>query len=145
MSCKLHNEEQNIALPKKPWSTDVETLFGFLEVDWKKGFAENVVKKRSREYGSNRIAGKKRKSVWSILLNQFESVIVLLLTAAALATFSVGRWVEGIAIGVVVVFNSLIGFITELRAIRSMEALAKLSQSMSKIRRSSHVRRYAHY
>jgi Ca2+-transporting ATPase len=122
-------------LPQKPWSESPETLLQSLGVDREKGLPVKEAKTRRREYGSNRIEQKKKKSVLSILVNQFESVIVLLLTAAALATFVVGRWVEGIAIAVVVVFNALIGFVTELRAVRSMEALEKLSQSITKVRR----------
>ncbi len=127
-------------LPEKPWTKEVESLFDSLGVDPGKGLSSRAVKERRGRYGPNLIEQKSRKSVWTILLNQFESVIVLLLAAAAAATFVVGRWVEGLAIGVVVIFNALIGFVTELRAVRSMEALEKLSQSMTTVRREGRIK-----
>ncbi|MCA1764932.1 MAG: HAD-IC family P-type ATPase, partial [Desulfobulbaceae bacterium] len=127
-------------LPEKPWTKEVESLFDSLGVDPEKGLSSRAVKERRSRYGPNLIKQKSRKRVWTILLNQFESVIVLLLAAASAVTFVVGRWVEGLAIGVVVIFNALIGFITELRAIRSMEALEKLSQSMTTVRRNGRIK-----
>jgi len=124
-----------VELPNIPWSKEAETLLQDLQVDRQQGLSRAEAKKRRRRHGDNRIKQKQRKSLWKILLNQFESVIVLLLAVAALATFIVGRWLEGLAISVVVFFNVLIGFITEVRAVRSMEALKKLSQSMTKVRR----------
>ncbi len=126
-------------LPDIPWARNIESLLQNLGVAEREGLSSAEAKQRYRLYGANRLKLKKEKSLWSILVNQFKSVIVLLLAAAALATFFVGRWVEGIAISVVVIFNAIIGFITELRAVRSMEALGKLSQSMTRVRRNSRI------
>ena len=68
-------------LPEKPWTKEVETLFDSLEIDPEKGLSSRGVKERRGRYGPNQIKQKSRKSVWTILLNQFESVIVLLLAA----------------------------------------------------------------
>jgi P-type Ca2+ transporter type 2C len=65
---------------------------------------------------------------------------VLLLVAAAAVSFAFGEWVEGIAIVVVVIINAAIGFFTELRAVRSMEALKKMGRVSTKIRRRGQVR-----
>lgn len=43
--------------------------------------------------------------------------------AAVVLSFIFGEWVDGIAVLVVILINALIGFVTEYRAIRSMEAL----------------------
>ena len=128
-------------LPDQPWTREPEELLRQLDVDPGQGLNRREAETRRQRYGANRIRKKESKSAWTILLNQFESVIVLLLAAAAAATFVVGRWVEGIAISVVIVVNALIGFITELRAVRSMEALEKLSQSMSRVRRNGRIRK----
>jgi len=132
-----------LELPNIPWAENVEKIVQDLQVDPQQGLSRKTVGRRRRRYGANRIEQKKRKSAWTIMLNQFKSVIVLLLVVAAITTFLIGRWVEGIAISVVVVFNALIGFFTELRAVRSMEALERLSQSMTKVRRGGRVRAIA--
>lgn len=43
-------------------------------------------------------------------------------------------------IGVVVLVNAFIGFVTELRAVRAMEGLARLSQTRSRVRRGGKAR-----
>src|SRR5690606_22951424 len=65
-------------------------------------------------------------SALTLLLHQFTSVVVLLLVAAAVITFVLGDYVESAAIGAVLAINTLIGFITELKARRAMEALLQL-------------------
>jgi len=84
---------------------------------------EEEVKKRQRKFGRNRLRGKQRRNIWLILIEQFNSVVIWLLMAAVVLTFIFGEWVDGIAVLVLILINALIGFVTEYRAIRSMEAL----------------------
>src|SRR3990170_3772129 len=81
----------------------------------------------------------KRKSVLLILLNQFKSLIVLLLAVAALLSFAFKSWVEGVAIMIVIGVNAAIGFFMEIRAVRSMEALKRLIRVSAKVRRESQI------
>jgi len=60
---------------------------------------------------------------------------VLLLAAAGLVAAGFGEWVEAGAIGAVLVVNTAIGFFTELRSVRSMEALRELGQVRARVRR----------
>jgi Ca2+-transporting ATPase len=69
------------------------------------------------------------------LANQFKSLIILLLAIAAALSFAFGEWIEGIAIAVVIFINGAIGFLTELRAIRSMEALRRLGSVSARVLR----------
>jgi P-type Ca2+ transporter type 2C len=74
-----------------------------------------------------------------ILVDQFESLIVLLLVLAAILSFSFGEWMQGLAIVVVIMVNGAIGFFTELNAVRSMEALQQMSRVNAKVRRKGQV------
>ena len=76
--------------------------------------------------GPNRLAPPARASVIGLLIHQLSSVVVLLLLAATLIAFVMGDRVEAAAIAAVLVTNTLIGFITEMRARRAMEALRSL-------------------
>jgi Ca2+-transporting ATPase len=71
-----------------------------------------------------------------ILVDQFRSLVVVLLIVAALASFAFGELTEGIAVVAVVIINAAIGFFTELRAVRSMEALQSLSRVSAKVLRN---------
>jgi Ca2+-transporting ATPase len=121
--------------PDKPWAVPGQDVLDALEVSADRGLDAAEVKERRREYGPNRLQRTQRKSAWQILLEQFKSLIVALLAVAGALSFAFGELVEGIAIVVVIVVNALIGFVTELRAVRSMEALRELSRVEAKVRR----------
>jgi len=48
-------------------------------------------------------------------------------------------WIEGTAIAVVIVINAPLGFFTELKAVRSMEALYRIGQATARVRREGGV------
>lgn len=126
-------------LPKnllsEPWSSSVEATKKHYEVDQERGLEQEEVKERRRIFGSNKLEETEKKSSWVILGNQFKSLIVGLLTVAAIISFLFGKWMEGIAISIVLVINASIGFTTEIRAIRSMEALRELTRINARVRR----------
>jgi len=82
----------------------------------------------------------KPKSGLTILINQFKNLIVFFLVAAALLSFIFGDHVEGVAICIVIIINAVIGFVTELKGARSIEALRKLGSVSSRIRRNGKER-----
>jgi Ca2+-transporting ATPase len=92
-------------------------------------------KKRLRKFGPNRLRATKQKSVYSIFIAQLKNLIVLLLTAAAALFFLFGQTMEGVSIVAVIIINTAIGFFTELRAVRSMEALKQMTRVKTKVRR----------
>ena len=120
---------------QEPWARSFEDVVERLDVSVDDGLSPDEVKQRVRRFGRNRLRSAETRSAWDILIEQFKSVIVALLGVAAIVSFAFGEVVEAIAIGVVVLINTAIGFITELRAVRSMEALQELSQVNAKVRR----------
>jgi Ca2+-transporting ATPase len=127
------------ALPTKPWSRPFEDILGDLGVSADTGLDGAEVPKRLQRYGPNSLKEFKCVSPWVILTSQFKSLIVALLVAAAAVSFAFSEIVEGFAILVVIVLNAAIGYLTELRAVRSMEALRKLGTVTSKVRREGQL------
>src|SRR5918998_5352375 len=83
--------------------------------------------RRLSEFGPNELLAVGRISPWTILLEQFKNVlIVILLCATALSAF-LGHGVEAIAITVIVLFAVILGFIQEFRAERAIEALREMA------------------
>jgi len=119
----------------KPWAVPWQEVLEVLDVSVDEGLGSSEVKKRRGEYGRNRLRSAESKSAWRILVEQFKSLIVLMLGAAVALSFAFGEWVEGVAVGVVIVVNAAIGFVTELKAVRSMEALRRLGSVDAKVRR----------
>jgi P-type Ca2+ transporter type 2C len=84
---------------------------------------------RLARHGSNVFRSAPAVSAWSVLFSQFRSVIVLLLVVAAALAVVTGEALDGVAIVVVLILNVALGFFTELRASRAMEALLRLEVS----------------
>lgn len=85
--------------------------------------------------GRNALEQRRALSGWSILWDQVRSAVVLLLVAAVVAGLAIGEVVEALAVTVVLVVNTVVGFVTELRAVRSMEALQRLAGSVADVER----------
>jgi len=87
------------------------------------GLSTDEVEKRREAFGENLLTRKRPQSPFSVALRQFRNPIALLLAAAAVAAFAFGEYLDFAAILVVMLINAGIGFVTELKGVRSMEAL----------------------
>ncbi|HJQ28064.1 MAG TPA: cation-transporting P-type ATPase, partial [Rubrobacter sp.] len=114
--------------------TAQETL-GHLDVSREEGLSSVVAEDRIRYYGPNAIEDHPPKSAWKILGEQFRGLVVWLLVAAAVVSFVFGEIAEAAAIVVVLGLNATIGFFTEMRAVRSMEALRQMGGTTARVRR----------
>ena len=106
-----------------------------LNADVETGLSASDALARQRQYGKNSIARQSRRSWFSLLRDQFRSMIVWLLGAAAALSVLTGDWPEAIAILCVLAINTAIGFTTSLNAIRSMEALYRMAVVTARVRR----------
>ncbi|MCX4240305.1 cation-translocating P-type ATPase [Paraliomyxa miuraensis] len=106
-----------------------------LQVEPERGLDREEEERRLREHGPNRLRKVETRPWWKVLLAQFRSIVVHLLTGAALLAFVSQRWPEGIAVVAVIVINAAIGFVTEWRAVRSMAALRERGERVCRVRR----------
>lgn len=104
------------------------------------GLDETEARRRLERYGANKLAPPKPISALRILRDQFKSVVVYLLLAAAAISLALGDRIESIAIGIVLVINTAIGFVTELRARRAMESLLQFDASKATLIRAGQLR-----
>ncbi|WP_319549019.1 cation-translocating P-type ATPase [Desulfogranum marinum] len=92
-----------------------------------KGLSQLEVDKRRRLYGANRIQHQPPVSAWRILIHQFTSFIIYLLLFAVLFSLVLKEYTDAMVILAILIMNGLIGFVQELRANRSLEALRKMT------------------
>lgn len=119
----------------QPWDRSAEEVLDTLGVDPDLGLGEEDIESLRKRYGENRLAERRKRSVWTILLDQITNLIVALLAGAAVVSYIFGEWPEAAAILAALVINVLIGFFTELRATRSMEALQRMSGTKARVLR----------
>lgn len=116
-----------------PHSLPIEEISQTLETDRNQGLSQAEAEKRTGEFGPNTYEAQKQKSVWLMLLEQFKSPIVYILVAGAGVSVYFQDYIEAIAIAVVILVNALIGFLMELQARSSMNALRKMDVIQSKV------------
>lgn len=104
------------------------------------GLSDAEVNARRKRFGANTITSRRATRVMSLLLHQFKSSVVYLLSFAAGLAFYFGELEEGSAILAVLAINAMIGFVTELKAARSIEALRALGTRSARVRREGRVR-----
>lgn len=141
---KLHpvtpsTENATIQTPDTPWADSLEDSVKKLQVEPSQGLSTTEVSARLQTFGHNMLREVKSKSSLTIFINQFKNLIVVFLIVASLLSFSFGEYVEGLAIGIVIVINAIIGFVTELKGARSIEALRKLGSVSSRVRRDGRI------
>ena len=90
------------------------------------GLTADEAARRLGQYGPNALQATAPVSVLRILVDQLASIVVALLFVAALVALVMGDRLEAIAILAVLVINTTLGFVVELRARRAMEALLGL-------------------
>ncbi|MBN1631835.1 MAG: HAD-IC family P-type ATPase, partial [Thermoleophilia bacterium] len=105
-----------------------------------RGLSDEEVKKRLVENGPNELAQAGVKSRWRILLEQFTSILIIILIIAAIASAALGDYEDAIAIVAIVVLNALLGFRQEYRAEQTMAALRRLAAPSVRVRRDGEVR-----
>lgn len=123
----------------EPYALAAEDVLREQLVQPESGLAASEAQRRRRTYGSNDLRRAPQTTKWRIFINQLQNVIVWLLAAAAGLAFIFGERIESAAIVIVLVINTLIGFVTELKAMRSMEALRGLSRVPAKVRRDGKI------
>lgn len=125
--------------PSSPWALPADQVAAALGVDPASGLSAAEAARRLAATGPNRLHEARRTSAWRIFVRQLEGLTTLLLAAAGVAAFAFGEWVEGVAIVAVLALNSTIGFVTELKAVRSIEALRRLGVAQTRVRRGGRV------
>ncbi|MGD2175554.1 MAG: HAD-IC family P-type ATPase, partial [Candidatus Brocadiaceae bacterium] len=129
--------EQSASAPSTPWHCmSAESAVERLETDPAEGLGDREASRRLRQYGPNRLQATRQVRWWQVLVNQFKSVVVLLLVGAAIISFAFQQNLEGASIVVVIFLNAGLGFFTEYRASRAMEALQKLGAADATVLRS---------
>lgn len=127
---------QKTEIEKTEWyRLDQSALLAQLKTDAEVGLSEVDAERRLKAMGANVIESDDAKSMLKILLAQFQDFMILVLAAATLISALLGEYIDAIAIVAIVVLNSVLGFIQEARAERSLAALKALSAPRSRVLR----------
>jgi len=130
----LRRQNHGTQVLPPPWSQTAKQVSEVHDTT-ASGLSQPEAETRLSLVGKNQLRQARVASALQILVSQLKSLIVLLLLGASVLSFLVGDALEGSAIGAAIVLTVLLGFITELRAVRSMEALRQLGAVRARVRR----------
>ena len=91
------------------------------------GLTGAEAEERLKKYGLNQIKEIHKISVFKILLNQLKSFIIYVLIVAAIIALLFGKLTDSIIIFAIIILNTILGFIQEYKAEKSIQALKRLA------------------
>lgn len=97
-----------------------------LKTDLDSGLTKTEIKERQQKYGKNLITKNKKTSALIILAKQLFSPLMFILLIATVLSLIVGEIKDAIVISLAVIINTIVGFIQEWKAEKSVESLNKL-------------------
>jgi len=118
---------------ENPHTLSLEEVLKSFQTNNETGLNGADAENRSNEFGLNVYQVQKQKSIFMMVLHQFKSPIVYLLFFGAGVSIYFKDYTEAIVILIVIFVNALIGFLMELQARNSMNALREMDVINSKV------------
>lgn len=97
------------------------------------GLSQTEAEKRLKKFGENKLKQRAGMSWRRVLLDQFKSPLIYILLLASLITLLLGDVIDAGVIGAAVLLNTILGFYQEMKAERSLEALARMLTPTAKV------------
>jgi len=93
----------------------------------RQGLTGEEAQRRLAQFGPNELTTRKGVPAWVIFLEQFKSIIIIMLLVAIVLSLALGEVADSIVMLVIVVFCAVLGFVQEYRADRALEALRQMT------------------
>jgi Ca2+-transporting ATPase len=122
-----------------PHARSIDEVLDALSVEADRGLDPQEAKRRRKEHGPNVLREARRASAWKILVEQFENLVIGILAVAAALSVVMGEYVQAGAVLAAILVNAAIGFFTEWKAVRSMEALRSMGTTKTRVRRGGRL------
>jgi len=135
----MTDEREAATSPVRPWQLGAEVVAHALGADLVGGLTPLEVSRRLERVGRNELVEYGRPSVWRLVARQLVNTMTAVLAIAALVTLVIGDQKDTIVITVIVVLNTIIGFVQEHRAERAMAALRHLATGTARVVRAGEV------
>ena len=98
-----------------------------LGVDSSNGLTEAEAQAKLKQFGPNRLEGKKRKTILQLFVAQLNDALIFVLFGAVLITIFMGEYIDAVIILLVICINAILGVVQEVKAGNAIEALRDLS------------------
>lgn len=123
-----------------------EEVVNYFGTDPERGLSSDQVKKYQDKYGPNELPAEEGKSLWQLVLEQFDDLLVKILLLAAIISFvlacfeehgegseGITAFVEPFVILLILIANAIVGVWQERNAESAIEALKEYEPEMGKV------------
>ncbi|XP_070070181.1 calcium-transporting ATPase sarcoplasmic/endoplasmic reticulum type isoform X2 [Drosophila takahashii] len=124
-------------------SKTVEQSLNFFGTDAERGLTLDQIKTNQKKYGPNELPTEEGKSIWQLVLEQFDDLLVKILLLAAIISFVLAlfeeheetftAFVEPLVILLILIANAVVGVWQERNAESAIEALKEYEPEMGKV------------
>lgn len=123
----------------QPQNLESSQVLSQLNVSRDQGLTTTEVDNRQQLFGKNILPEKNPVSPVHIFFSQFKNVMIIILCAAALLSWSLGHPVDACVIVVLILVNAVIGFYQEFKAEKAISGLKKLAETDIKVKRDGEL------
>mmetsp|Transcript_86732 Transcript_86732/g.250307 ORF Transcript_86732/g.250307 Transcript_86732/m.250307 type:complete len:1038 (+) Transcript_86732:177-3290(+) len=133
--------------PQAAHNVPVQEVLSQFGVTLEKGLTSDRVKAQREKFGANKLDEQEKKSLWQLILAQFEDLLVRILLCSALVSFALAyfdeksqeegwtAYVEPLVILLILIANAFVGVWQESNAEKALDALKKLQPDHAQVLR----------
>ncbi len=122
-----------------PYQLSLPEILKQYQTDAAKGLLLTEVEQRLQQHGQNKLVETKGRSIWMMILEQFKSLLVIILIAAGLFSMYLESYRDMAIMFFIVLVNATIGFFQEWKSDRILSSLKNLVQTKAKVIRNGQV------
>jgi Ca2+-transporting ATPase len=105
----------------------IDEVSSDLQTHTEQGLSQQEARDRLQKRGPNELTERPRPGFLSMLIDQFNNFLVIILIVAAVVSLLLGEIVDAVAIMVIVILNSVVGVVQESKAEEALAALKKMA------------------